>query len=413
MNLEHGLTWAEPDARQAIHFRPAHIDFIRFAHARAVSLAPPCHLRFANGDDLFGSIASLDSERLGFRTWFGGAMNISRAAVRSITFLSSNYSIVYEGPYDASGWTVANNASQSWSYHDGCFVGSGPGTLSRDLSLTNSATVEFDLDWNGPFQLLVGVYSDLQTRRDSYWLEFSSQQVSLRHAPAIGLPRNFGGVPLPGAGSKGKIRAAIQCNRQEGAVSVFVNNTMLKTWKDQGGFPAVQPGFVQALGTGLVFQQEGVAGATLKLGNFKVSQWQGPSEPDTTVETANTDSIHFINHDRAAGKITGIQNSKVTLALGDTVLNIPLERVTQINFAGAGAPSPAAGPWVVRAHFPGGGSLSFQLERWDDKMVCGQSPIFGSLSLQSAAIRQMEFNLDRPKGEGTAVADKEFDSLDE
>ena len=80
MDLEHGLTWVNPEAKSPINFRSAHLDFIRFAHARSLNLAPTCHLWFANGDDLYGSVTSLDNEHLGFHTWFGGAMDIPRAA---------------------------------------------------------------------------------------------------------------------------------------------------------------------------------------------------------------------------------------------------------------------------------------------------------------------------------------------
>ncbi len=71
------------------------------------------------------------------------------------------------------------------------------------------------------------------------------------------------------------------------------------------------------------------------------------------------------------------------------------------------------GPWEVRAHFPGGSSLSFQLEKWGDKVISGNSSIFGSLEFQPRAIREMEFNLNRPKDENIAVATREFDDLDE
>ena len=67
----------------------------------------------------------------------------------------------------------------------------------------------------------------------------------------------------------------------------------------------------------------------------------------------------------------------------------------------------------MRAHFPGGGSLSFQLEKWDDKVVAGQSAIFGSLAFRPGAIREMEFNLNRSKKEGMAAENREFEELDE
>ena len=161
MDADRGLAWENPDAKNPIHFQPGHIDFIRFARADAMNLAPTCHLQFANGDDLFGSITSLDSERLGLSTWFGGAMTVPRTAIRTITLLSSNYSIVYEGPYDGSGWVFGiANMPQSWRYHDGWFTSEGTGSMGREMGLTNSSTVEFDLHWSGALELEMQLYTD-------------------------------------------------------------------------------------------------------------------------------------------------------------------------------------------------------------------------------------------------------------
>jgi hypothetical protein len=410
MDVDHGLAWENPSAKNPIHFQPGHIDFIRFAQADTMKLAPTCHLRFANGDDLFGSITSLDSDQLGLSTWFGGTMTIPRSAIRGITFLSKNYSMIYEGPYDANGWVFGiANMPQSWTYHDGWFTSQGTGTLGRELSVTNSSTVEFDLGWSGQLELEVQLYTDALERMErnngSCVLRFTPNQIILEQWRSIGGPRNYGAAPLPDTGGKNKIRVTIQCNQDEGTLSVFVNDALAKVWKDEAG--------LRAGGSGILFQQEGFAGGTVKLGNIRVSQWEGAYDPDTTSPATNSDSIHFVNHDRAAGKIAGIKDGKVTLALGDTTLNIPLQRVTQINFAAAKDVAEAANPWEVRAHFPGGGSLSFQLQKWDDTTISGRSPVFGLLAFQARAIREMEFNLNRPKDEGVAVANRDFEDLDE
>jgi hypothetical protein len=406
-DLNRGVGWENPDAKSPIHFHPDHIDFIRFAHADSMNIAPSCHLRFANGDDLFGSISSLDAERLTFNTWFGGAMTIPRAALRAITFLSKNYTILYEGPYDATGW-IRNGTPQSWSYHDGWFSCNGPGTLARDLSLTNSSTVEFDIGWSHFLDLQVQLYTDVLDRMEynngSYILQFTPSQILLHQSRTIGPQHNFGIAPVPDLAGKNKIHVTIQCNKEESTVSVFINDRLLRVWKDDSGFTAN--------GTGILFEESG-AGGNFKLGNIKISQWEGNYEPDTTITATNTDSIHFINHDRAAGKITSIQNGKVTMTLGEMSLNIPLQRVTQINFATTNASVEPSGPWEVRAHFPGGGSLSFQLQTWGDKMISGKSEIFGDLAFQARAIREMEFNLNRPKDDNIAVATKEYEDLDE
>jgi hypothetical protein len=409
MDLDHGLSWNSPDARGAIHFQPAHIDRIRFAHADPVNLAPSCHIRFANGDDLFGSIAALDSDRLEFKTWFGGTMSIPRTSLHTITFLSKNYSIAYEGPYDASGWIIGNNVLDGWTYHDGSFIGSGPGTLARDLGLTNSTTVEFDLAWDGMFELMVDVYSDatdhLEYNSGSYVVEFTSRQITLRHVQSGGIPRNFGSVAMPGAAGQGKMRVTIQCNRAEGTVSVFINNLLARKWTDDAG--------LRSAGTGILFQEENFPGVSVKLSNLKISQWEGAYEPDTSTVTTNADAVHFVNHDRAAGKIAAIKDGKVSLLLAGRLLDVPLERVTQINFAVTNVFAERAGPWEVRAHFPGGGSLSFQLEKWDDKAVDGTSALFGLLDFQPGAIREMEFNFILHKENSVTVPDKEFEDLDE
>jgi hypothetical protein len=221
----------------------------------------------------------------------------------------------------------------------------------------------------------------------------------------MGAQQSFGAAPLPDTAGKNKIHVTIQCNQDEGTLSVFVNDILAKVWKDEAGF--------RAAGSGILFQQEGFMGGTVKLGNFRISQWEGSYDPDTTLSATNTDSIHFVNHDRAAGKITDIKDGKVTLAFGGTALTIPLQRVTQINFAATNGLVDSSGPWEVRARFPGGGSLSFQLEKWSDNIISGKSSIFGLLAFQARAIREMEFNLNRPKDDGVTVATKEFDDLDD
>jgi hypothetical protein len=411
MDADHGLAWENPNAKNPIHFQPGHVDFIRFAHADTVNLAPTCHLQFANGDDLFGSITSLDSDRLGVSTWFGGTMTIPRSAIRAITFLSRNYAILYEGPYDASGWVFGiANMPQSWTYQDGWFTSQGTGCLGRELPLTNSSTVEFDLAWNGQLELDVQLYTDALERMEynngSCILQFTPTQILLRQSRATGGgPRSFGAAPLPDTGGKNRFHVTIQCNQDERTLSVFINDVLAKVWKDEEGF--------RGAGSGILFQQEGFAGGSIKLGNFRISQWEGGFDPDTASSATNTDSIHFVNHDRAAGKIMGIKDGVATLAFKDTALTIPLQRVTQINFAATNTLTESPGPWEVRAHFPGGGSLSFQLEKWGDKIISGKSSIFGLLAFQARAIREMEFNLNRPKDDGVTVATREFDDLDE
>jgi hypothetical protein len=421
MDAVHGLCWVTPEAKGTINFRPDHVNLIRFARAQEIRVAPTCHLVFGNGDDLYGWISTLDNERLGFKTWFGGQMVIPRPAVRSITFLPGNYAVAYEGPYDPGGWMIVKNTPESWSFHDGAFVSSGAGVLGRDLGLTNSATVEFDLAWSAAFNLQVGVYCGARERLEfadgCCVVDFTPNQINFRQlqntdfrqAQNAGAFFTVSGAPLPSEGAKNRMHAAIQCDKTEKTVSVFVNNHLIKTWKDC---------VFSNAGTGVLFMQNSMfagafGGGTVKLSHLRISQWQGGGEPETFAPATNSDAIHFVNHDRAAGKIQAIQEGRVRLELSGTDLEIPLARVTEMDFAESRSAAEPPGRWVVRAHFPGGGSLSFQLEKWDEETIAGQSAIFGPLAFQSAAVREIEFNLDRPKEESVIAAAKEFDELDE
>ena len=410
MDAASGLYWENPAAKNPIDLQPGHIDSIRFARAASVTVAPTALLRFVNGDDLPGSVTALDDEHLGFSTWFGGPLAIPRASVQTITFLSSNYAILYDGPSDAAGWVIGGHNPESWTFRDGSFISGSPGTLGRNFNLSGSSTIEFDLAWNGLFELLVGIYSDAVDHFDygkAYVLVFTRDEVNLRHVDAARqIPlRNFGGARWPASAGKNKVRITMQSNKEEGTVAVFVDNVLAKRWKDENGFSAT--------GRGLLFQQMGGAGAVVKLSNFKISQWQGRWEPEPSAVMTNVDVIRFINHDQAAGKIAGINGGNVTLALGETLLQIPLQRVTQINFAATPVAAATRGPWEVRACFPRGGSLSFQLIKWSDEEVSGQSAIFGSLAFQPGQIRQLEFNLGHAQAVAPVVSDKEFEGLDE
>ncbi|MGD0813694.1 MAG: hypothetical protein ABSA83_08835 [Verrucomicrobiota bacterium] len=410
MDTVSGLHWEAPAATNSIDFRPDHIDSIHFAHATSVTMAPTCHLYFVNGDDLLGSVTSLHDDQLGFSTWFGKSPAIPRASVRAITFLSSNYTILYEGPSDAFGWVVASQNPEGWTFQDGAFIGNSPGLLGRDFGLSGSSTIEFDLAWNEVFELLVTIYSEAVDHMDAgnaYVLEFTRDHVSFRHFESNHqqAPKTLGSAPWPNPGDKNEVRVRIQSNLEEGTVAVFIDNVLVKRWKDQNGFSPT--------GAGLLFQQVGGPNTQVKLSNIRISQWQGRYEPDPPTGVTNADVIRFINHDQAAGKIIGINGGKVAFALDKDKLEVPLQRVTQINFAAPPASSPAGGPWQVRARFPCGGNLSFQLSKWSDQEVSGQSAVFGPVAFQRGQIRQLEFNLGHAPADALGASEGESEGLDD
>jgi hypothetical protein len=441
-----GLRWEHPFVEAPLDLMPGHVDFVRFPQARSLTLTPSCHIRFAGGDDLFGSLVSLDGGTLAFNTWFGGNVQVPRAAIQTITFLPRNYSIVYEGPADASGWVVTAAGPQSatrqillngniitvgggplvfsesadvarsgrpgppnWTYRDGSFVTSGAGVLGHNFNLSGSSTIEFDVECNGAFNLLLDLYSSALDRivmnDKSLVVELDNSQISLLRAGAAPAdePRSVSWTNW-GAGGK-PARITFHCNQEEGILSVLVDGVEVTHWTDLDG--------LGDMGTGFVAQNQ-TPGPTLTLSHFKISKWEGKYEPDYAPAAAtNADLVFFLNHDQAGGKVEGITAGTLDINLDGNVLHIPSGRVRQIEFAQSSAVPEPRGPWEVRAIFPGGGSVSFHLEKWDDKSIAGHSALFGSLAFQTGSIREMEFNLDQLRTDPAAALENQFDALDQ
>jgi hypothetical protein len=449
MDTNSGLRWQHPDAKSPFAFQPAHIDFVRFAQSQPMNVSSACQFHFANGDDLFGSLVSLGPETMEFKTWFGETMKIPRAAIQNITFLPKNYSLIYEGPGDASEWVIGNggqgrvvaqngnfpggfvivgggmvniggvtytSGSQSgappWTYRDGAFVNTGQGTLGRDFHLTQSSTIEFDLASTGPFSLMVNLYSPALDKVDlnngSLGLALDNN-ISFRRPRSTWAPRDLGSASLPDFDKHGSAHITLHCNKEEGSVSLLQDGVEIQRWTDIGNFDAP--------GGGVVFINQYINqfnGASLKLSHFKVSQWEGRNEPDfAAVSVTNTDTVAFVNRDRACAKVESITDGKLNLQLAGHLLHIPAERVKAISFAQSSAAAEPRGPWEVRAVFPGGGSVSFQLEKWDGRAVSGRSALFGSLAFPTGSIRQLQFNLDHPKADTALSLENDYDVLDQ
>jgi hypothetical protein len=296
-----------------------------------------------------------------------------------------------------------------WAYRDGSFVSTGAGALGRDFHLSGSSTLEFDLASAGSCSLLLDLYSPMLDRIDfsssSFLVELDSGPAASRRPRSVSVPSDLGSVILLGLDKPGKAHITIHCNQQEGSLTLLMNGAVINRWTDLGGF--------KGGGSGIIFQNQMLPGS-VQLSHIRVSQWEGMFEPDISSGAAtNADAVSFLNHDKAAGKVQSITEGKLNLLVGGNLLRVPAGRVRRIDFAQPSAAAQPRGPWEVRAVFPGGGSVSFQLDKWDDKSVSGQSALFGPLAFQPGSIREIQFNLDRPIENPAPTLENEFEALDQ
>ena len=101
-----GLKWEHPAALQPILFKPDNVAWVRFPAASQFSMSnskPTCKFEFANGDEFFGDLVSLDSKELELQTWFGGKFKTPRSMVKLIRFFPKGAATIYEGPSGLEG----------------------------------------------------------------------------------------------------------------------------------------------------------------------------------------------------------------------------------------------------------------------------------------------------------------------
>jgi hypothetical protein len=389
-----GVGWQHPEAKDIIEFKPANIACIRFENPRSVMAQekPGCRFRFNNGDEVFGNLTAIDENHLQMQTWFGGLLKTPRLAVQSVTFLSKGFSVLYEGPTSASGWVQGRNP-KGWEYHDGAFVATSAGTLGHDFHLSGSSSVSFDLGWNGQFSLILALYTPVLDRFDysssSYMFYLSPGYVTLQRVQGGAGAVNLGQAPIPEMSQKAKLHMEVRANKADATLGLFVDDRLIQRWKDGSGFVGQ--------GSGIVFFAQ-LDGPSIKISNLKVAQWEGDFGLDpSTNSPGKEDLVYLVNRDKVTGTLQRLRDNLLTVASGGTRLDIPLSRVSQICLGNPVTNAPAANPWEVRAYFAGGGTVAFEVQKWDDARVLGRSGTFGTVDFNPQFIRQLQFNLGRSK----------------
>ncbi len=392
LGLEMGkhLEWRHPAAAGPIRFNTDRVESIRLSPSQAVLNLPDsrCLFRFHNGDAIFGDLQHLDSETLKLRTWLGDELAPKRKAVRSITFFPGGYSVLYAGPTGLEGWNRGREPG-TWQYHDGAFVTRGGGTIGRKFELKESTSVEFDIAWNGRFGLVVALQTemvhDLNYRSSAYKFYIRPGAVSVQRIKAGDRINTLGQAQLPKMLHENQVRLGIRANRADASLTLTMDGEVVKRWNDKQGFAGE--------GRGIVFGAQR-SGPMVRISNLKVATWQGNFTPlQATNKVVEADRMHLVNHDEVQGNLKRLEGNEFQMETPHLDLGIPKPRVSQVYFGSTNQVSKSLQKGEVRAHFWGGGSISFRLDKWAKESVVGSSPQFGPLEFDPRSIRSVDFNL--------------------
>ena len=386
------LVWNYPDALQPLRLRPNNIERIRFSKPRLATnqTAGLCRFRFQNGDEIFGKAISLEGSELEIETTIAGRITADKNSITSMAFLSKGLSTLYEGPNGIHEWVLAKTPN-TWHYRDGTLMANGPGVIGRDMKLTGSSSIQFDLGWSGQFNMILVLYTDSLDRFDysshCYVFYLGAGYVNAQRVQGGVGAMNLGHAQIPAMTRKNKMKVEIRANKEDSSLALYADGALIQKWRDTSGFVAS--------GSGVVFSSN--IGAP-RISNIRVSDWDTKIDPETgtNAPAGPQDTVFLVNRDKVAGKVEAFKDGKIKLVAGETSLEIPIERVTQVAFSHAEPAKASEEPWDVRATFAGGGAVTFRLEEWGKALV-GTSKWLGKVSFSPEALQQIQFNLARSR----------------
>jgi hypothetical protein len=406
-----GVRWRHPGMKQALQISPASVARISIDHPQATNSAQnrDCLARLTNGDELSGKLAALDSEKLTLETWYGGALTIPRKRIQSLIPGQNKSAYIYEGPAGMEGWTVKGGnggdidraiqqflggktpqLNVAWRYSNGGFISSGNGTIGRGFDFPAKVCVDFDVAWRGYLSLILGLFGESveSVSSEGYMLQLNRGSTYLQHISRAGssMPvqsANAGALSQP----QGKAHISLRADKETKRIFLFVNGERIKEWVDPGDF---------ATGRNIVFSQQS-QGAT-KISDLKITAWDGKIEADTGAEKkTQQDFVKLVNRDRITGEVKSIQDGKMSFQSTLGPIEVPLERIEEIQMAGVKTEMAPRQARDVRLTFLDKGSVLLHIEEWNEGQISVNSPNFGQAKLSASAFGELDFNLDKKR----------------
>lgn len=406
IDAESGVEWARPDAKSPFHFEASALAEVQLGGLPAQTpWTNNCIIQLANGDQIGGRLLGYDGEAVRLDTWYGGELSIPKTVVGLILPLPPPKPALFEGPGDAEGWTVgkvsaaAVTDSGQWHFHKGAIYASKSASIARDLKLPDMASLQFDLDWRGFFHVAIALYTEylhpisLANKETEpkfggfYSLQINPFAANLLPVKQMDPLRFLGQAPLQMLAQKSSAKFDIRINRAKRTISLLVDGALVKQWTDTDEFAGT--------GTAIRFVHQGQG--AVKMSNLRVFEWDGQfEEPVSVTPNKTVDVARLRNGDRISGPVKQIKPERLSVLAAETLLEIPLSRVKQIELA-ADAPPPAkATGRTVRGYFASGGMLTFDLDRWTAEGILGQAAGLGKLQLSPNSFSRILFDPGQP-----------------
>lgn len=379
-------------------------------------------IRLENGDELYGTLKSLDSESLQLETSWGGLLPVNRSHVRYIGF-DKQKAYLRNATASLQGWTSTGN-SMLPECRNGSWImrGSNNTELQTKFDMPSRLHVQFSVYHTNSFRVHVFLWNDANSQNK---VELT---VSLEKAELIkissGYHKTIGRVKRQTErnwyADKGIKRSDVQfyADREKGNYYLYLNGKQIARWEEgkelQNIFDNEEADEKEEAGKdaktrefkpGNHFGIRGYDSQNMALTNMNVLEWNGalpypPEEQDIVGKydrESSTDKVMLVNGDVLRGSISLQEDGRIRVKSGLYDVMVPTSRVRSLNQKKEDEKKTAQDNSDVRVFLADQSIVSIRLDAVRNGRLEGHSSALGKVSIPIQSLRKVLFNLQSPE----------------
>ncbi len=188
-------------------------------------------ITLTNGDTVRGQLASVTDAAVELDTWFAGRMKFNRLMIRDVR-ISEHPDFIYRGPTGLDGWKQSG-PKPAWTYQNSAFRSNATGSIARNVDLPDECTIAFDASWRGSFGLKLVFFSeDLASDRPATGYEMTIQTRSI-YLRSCKTKKFLGHTPNAVTLQENeKARIEVRASLVSGKICLFVDGQIIDVWTD-------------------------------------------------------------------------------------------------------------------------------------------------------------------------------------
>lgn len=404
-----GLRWKSRECESPIDFGLSGIGRITLAK-RESGTAPVLSgamVYLSNGDMLLGTVVTMDDEKLVLNTWYAGTITIKRAMIKSLVPSGDSGQRVFEGPTEMESWTVfRRNNVPSWRYKNGALYALNTYPIGRNFpELPDRAEIEFEASWRFDYPaFMVAFFTDnlQQQQGNCYVLLVSGNSIYMQRWARNGGNESMWQMNYDqfGNGRKNRARFTLLVDKARKSFALLIDGQVFKQWTDNNNFAGQ--------GKGLLFQSQSQGG--LKIAKIRIADWDGtlPQVGGVVRAESKVDVLRFVNNDLVSGTVKSIAEGKMKFETSYAPLDIPLERIAEVQMAAERMERARRNKLDVRLLFATRGLVTLNLQSVVSNEVKGVSENMGDLKLPLSALQSLDMNIYRERVEDEGLMEDLF-----